>query len=333
MHVVEPVVAVHDRPARRVGQRRRQPVAQLVDAGQLAAARALQLLAPAAHLPLEEALRPAEVGQPDRRRVDRVQRRRARRSARRQLAAPARRRAAPVCAAVRQTVAVDLLHHVERRADHLASRTAASVPRHRHGGRRQRGDAPGTRGAMSCAVASTWPSGGRRTTQAARRRRPRRSGWTCRPGSAPRPLSRSPQEPARRRASARSERHARHRRCGSVALTVRVAPSAARSRRAPPGGRRSRPRRAGSGRRRPRPGRARRRSAAAPPVRRPAGTAPRAPRTSSCRVVLPVQAPVQAEDRVVLHQRVVEPRRGHGATGEADHEDAALEGDALAEPV
>ena len=47
---------------------------QLVDPGDLAAARGVELLLPPAHLPLEEALGPAEVAQPDRLRVDRVQR-------------------------------------------------------------------------------------------------------------------------------------------------------------------------------------------------------------------------------------------------------------------
>jgi acyl-CoA dehydrogenase len=47
------------------------------------------------------------------------------------------------------------------------------------------------------------------------------------------------------------------------------------------------------------------------------------------RVAVVVQAPVQPEDAVVLHQRVVQPGGGHGAAGEADDQDAALEGDAL----
>ena len=47
------------------------------------------------------------------------------------------------------------------------------------------------------------------------------------------------------------------------------------------------------------------------------------------RVLGVVEAPVQAQDRVVLHQRVVEGRGGDGAAGEADDDDPALEGDAL----
>ena len=50
-----------------------QPV-QLVGVGVLAGLRALELLAPAAYLPLQEALRPAELAEPDGRRVDGVQR-------------------------------------------------------------------------------------------------------------------------------------------------------------------------------------------------------------------------------------------------------------------
>ena len=47
------------------------------------------------------------------------------------------------------------------------------------------------------------------------------------------------------------------------------------------------------------------------------------------RVMLLVQAPVQAEDRVVLDERVVEARLGHPSAGEADDDDPPLEGDAL----
>ena len=47
------------------------------------------------------------------------------------------------------------------------------------------------------------------------------------------------------------------------------------------------------------------------------------------RVLGVVQAPVQAEDRVVLHQGVVEAGAGDGAAGEADDHDPALEGDDL----
>src|SRR5680860_1008252 len=47
------------------------------------------------------------------------------------------------------------------------------------------------------------------------------------------------------------------------------------------------------------------------------------------RVLLRVEAPVQAEDRVVLDQGVVERGRLNLPSREADHEDPALEGNAL----
>ena len=77
--VVEPVVAVHDPEHRRVAgldgrHAARQLPVQLVGVGVLARLGALQLLAPPAHLSLEEPLRPAELAQPDRVGVDRVQR-------------------------------------------------------------------------------------------------------------------------------------------------------------------------------------------------------------------------------------------------------------------
>ena len=54
---------------------------------------------------------------------------------------------------------------------------------------------------------------------------------------------------------------------------------------------------------------------------------------TSCRVHHVVEAPVHADDRVVLDQHVVRARLGEPAAGEADDEDAAFERDALRRTV
>ena len=56
-------------------------------------------------------------------------------------------------------------------------------------------------------------------------------------------------------------------------------------------------------------------------------------RPKSAGVVLAVQAPVQADDAVVLDQQVVGRRLGDAAAGEPDDDEPALEGDALARLV
>ena len=72
--VVEAVVAVHDRRRRRRRERGAQPARELVDAGQLARLRPFPLLAPAPHLAFDVAVGMAEVAEPDRVVVDRVDR-------------------------------------------------------------------------------------------------------------------------------------------------------------------------------------------------------------------------------------------------------------------
>ena len=65
--IVEPIVAVDDRPRQVCGQRLHasaQPREQLIDRRQLARLAQLPLLCPARHLPREEPLRPAEIAEP-----------------------------------------------------------------------------------------------------------------------------------------------------------------------------------------------------------------------------------------------------------------------------
>jgi hypothetical protein len=72
-HVVQPVVAVHDRGRPAIGRVRGQQVMQLVDPGDLPAARGVQLLLPPPDLPGQEPLRPSERLQPHRPVVDGMQ--------------------------------------------------------------------------------------------------------------------------------------------------------------------------------------------------------------------------------------------------------------------
>lgn len=71
--VVQPVVAVDQRGRRGVGQPGGEQVVEPVDVGQLTASGGGQLGGPAAQLPLQVPLRAAEVGEPDRGRVEPVQ--------------------------------------------------------------------------------------------------------------------------------------------------------------------------------------------------------------------------------------------------------------------
>ena len=140
-HVVQPVVAVHDRGRAARPARRRQPAAQLVDAGQVAAAGARPAACPAAHLAGEVALGAAEVGQPDRGGSTRCSA--ARVSTKRMPEAPA------ALGAERgglrggaETSPSTQLHQVERRAEHVGVGAQQQRARHRHGGRCQRADHP-----------------------------------------------------------------------------------------------------------------------------------------------------------------------------------------------
>ena len=115
--VVEPVVAV-DHGARPVGgDAVAQPGPQLGDPRDLAAVRRVQLLAPAAHLAGEEALRPAEVAQPDCGGIDEMQVGEGVDEALADLAGSLlSQRLQLGLGPVRH--AVDQRHHVERRTDH-----------------------------------------------------------------------------------------------------------------------------------------------------------------------------------------------------------------------
>jgi hypothetical protein len=110
---------------------------QLLDARHLAAAGRVELLAPAADLPGVEALRAAEVGEPDRGRVQRVQvgegvHQREHQRAHRLRAHRLQRGHVAV------DRALDVLHQVERRADHVQVRAEQHGPRGREAGRRER---------------------------------------------------------------------------------------------------------------------------------------------------------------------------------------------------
>ncbi len=112
---------------------------QLVDAGQLAVAGGVQLLAPAAQLPVQEALGTAEVRQPHRRRIHRVQfDERVHQGQHRVPGALRAERGQLVGGAVRG--ALDELHDVERSPEHLLVLAQQHRPRHRHVRRVQRAD-------------------------------------------------------------------------------------------------------------------------------------------------------------------------------------------------
>ncbi len=129
---------MHDRRRLLGRQVRGEQGVQLVGAGQVARPRGVELLLPAAYLPLEEALGPAEVREPHRGRVDGVQ-------GGEGLDRPLRDGAGAFGSEHRQLRGgavrrpVDPLHHVERRADHLLVLAQRVGARHRHGGVTQRG--------------------------------------------------------------------------------------------------------------------------------------------------------------------------------------------------
>ena len=161
--VAEAVVAVRDRNAllhRHVGRQMRR---HRVDRRQLARLRLLPLRRPALDLPLDVALAPGEVAEADRVDVGRVQ-----------LGEhvdeviggrqPAARGVSTLGLGRRvEHDAGDVVHDVERRA---VDRDVLHSPSTRGTGTAVRPTAAMIRcsRAMSCAVASTWPSGGRRST-------------------------------------------------------------------------------------------------------------------------------------------------------------------------
>ncbi|TWH69118.1 hypothetical protein JD77_04120 [Micromonospora olivasterospora] len=140
--VVEPEVAVHDPSrVRPLGHGGGERVAQLVDARQRAAAGLVELRGPAADLPAEEAVGAAEVGQPDRRGVDRVQGGERVHHGQGQLAAlPGGQRVGLRPAA--EHLAGHPLHEVERGADHVGVGAVQQRRGHRHGGGGQGRDDP-----------------------------------------------------------------------------------------------------------------------------------------------------------------------------------------------
>jgi hypothetical protein len=115
---------------------RRQPRDQPVERRVLARARRRPLLRPARDLAREVVAGPAVVGEPDRGDVDamqageRARHRRVHRATIRGLDARQRVR--------REHAPVDLVHHVERRADDLAPGMEQQRARHRHVGARER---------------------------------------------------------------------------------------------------------------------------------------------------------------------------------------------------
>jgi hypothetical protein len=140
-HVVKPVVAVHDSRRRAVGWIGREQRVQLVDAGQRAAARRVELLLPTADLPGEEALRVAEVGQPHLCRNYRVQlRERADQALGDNSGPDGPDRGQLVVRPVDDSV--DVGHHVERRADHVRVRAQGVGQRNGNRGIAQCGDHP-----------------------------------------------------------------------------------------------------------------------------------------------------------------------------------------------
>ncbi len=139
--VVEAVVAVHDGGGRGARQLPGERAVQLVDAGQLAVAGRLQLLAPAAELPLQEPLGPPEVREADRGRLDGVQPYERVGEAEDHVAgAPGADGRELLGAAVRR--AVHELHDVEGRSDDGLVLAEQQCPGHRHGGVVQRADHP-----------------------------------------------------------------------------------------------------------------------------------------------------------------------------------------------
>ena len=163
--VVEPVVAVNDGGGALLRDLGEQRVVDLVDQRQLTGLRLLPLPVPALQLPLDVVLLLAEVTQADSVGVDGMD-----------LGHRVGDGAAGVAARlggdrgggglVAEDEPVDEGHDVERRAVHLV---IGAEPE-----RRRDGHVRGTEGGddlvlapMSCAVASTWPSGGRRSTKRA----------------------------------------------------------------------------------------------------------------------------------------------------------------------
>ena len=149
-----------------LGDARHEVLVDLVDERELAGLRLLPLAVPALQLARDVALVAAEVAEADGVEVDGVDvapgcRRATRPRVRRGVGVERASRRGRVA----NDVAVDEVHHVERRAV-----DSTSVHRSRARGRPARRSAP--RPAMmrcsrpmSWAVASTWPSGGRRSTQ------------------------------------------------------------------------------------------------------------------------------------------------------------------------
>ncbi len=124
---------MHDRRRRRLRERGAQAARQLVDGRQLAGLRALPLLAPPAHLAFDVAVGVAEVAEPDRLVVDRVDRDE---HVDELLGAAARvvGASAAISAGVRRICPVDLLHHVEGRVvdrEVVAERERRAAPARR----------------------------------------------------------------------------------------------------------------------------------------------------------------------------------------------------------
>jgi hypothetical protein len=138
-HVVQPVVTVHDRGRPVGGLAGGQPVVQLVDPGELPAARGVQLLLPPPDLPGQEPLRPPERLQPHRPVVDGMQ-----------VSERADQALGDGPGAVRTRSrhllgspvgdAVHPRHHVERRAQHAGVLAQRIRRGHWHAGVAQRAD-------------------------------------------------------------------------------------------------------------------------------------------------------------------------------------------------
>ena len=203
-HRGDPVVARRRARCRAGSRRARRPVARLERARAAAAARAARRSPAGRGCARRPAACPSGCscrarkpsGRPksaeaDGRGVDRRAGRPACRRGARDASGCARRRAARAPRPCGTAYPVDELHHVERRADHrvvLAQRVRRG---HRHRGVAAARVITRYSRLMSCAVASTCPSGGRRTTHVLLAvGDARRSGWTCRRRSGL--LSRSP---------------------------------------------------------------------------------------------------------------------------------------------
>jgi hypothetical protein len=140
-HVVEPVVAVHDGRCGGVGERAPQGRVQFVDPGQLAVPGRLQLLAPAAQLAVEEALRTPEVRESHLGGIHRVQLdQRVHQPEHRVAGALRAERDELLRGAVRR--ALHELHDVEGRSQHRLVLTQQYRARHRDRRRVQRADHP-----------------------------------------------------------------------------------------------------------------------------------------------------------------------------------------------